>query len=138
MIPQVQSLIEEIESLPEGEIKTKLQAKIEEFSTKAINLTEQQKGRKVDYHTFSLRDDNGNLTGEIYAIYTVQPAEMLAASCMDDLVAGKRYMVGMKLWSTCVLKESDKEITENQARKLGMAGRLGVLIDVILPDVKKN
>lgn len=75
--------------------------------------------------------------GEIYVAYIRQPHLLTAIQVMDKLAIRQIWAAGLFAWDAMVLPESSTEINLDR-NKITICGRLGQMLDVALPDVKKN
>jgi hypothetical protein len=109
---------------------------LEMYQKKADELTVSNKA-KVTYEYF-LERENGNPTGKVFVAYVKQPHILAAAKCMDMIISKNLYQAGAMLWEICVLPESDSEVKVDGKYKLGLEGRLGLLLEVQAPEDKKK
>lgn len=110
---------------------------LNEFKENAAKLSEQKKS-KVDYEYFLEKDSNGNKTGKVFVAYIQQPHILAAAKCMDMLMAKNFYQAGSLMWDVMVLPETDTEVKVDGKYKIGLQGRLGLLLEVQAPEDKKK
>lgn len=77
--------------------------------------------------------------GDIYVCYIKQPHIMTAIAVMDKLNKKDLFSAGYIAWDAMVIgaPHSSKEI-EKYRFKLGLVGRLGFLLEMMIPDIKKN
>lgn len=101
------------------------------FESKAKKLSAELK-TVVTFETFTKED------GSIIVAYIKQPNPIAAARCMDMLYAGKIFEAGMMLWGACFIKEHSSAEVEDDKYKLGLSSKLGTLVDIQMPDLKKN
>lgn len=110
------------------------------FKDKAAALSLSLKA-EVTYEFFRERDKNKELVenGKIFVAYVRKPHAIVAARAMDCILAGKIFEAGGLLWQSCFLKtESSPEIESIDRYKVGLQGKLGSILDVQAPEVKKN
>lgn len=120
------------------QFQDEIDARIASFKQRAEDLSKEL-NIKVDFHTFTEREDNYNLTGNVFVAYTKQPHVLVAARAMDLLIANKDFEAGTLLWSSCfIVEHSSKEIENVDKYKLGLTGMLGKYLEIQAPDVKKN
>lgn len=108
--------------------------KYEDF---ALNLSQSLK-TKVTYEYWKEVDEEGKETGKIFSAYIRQPHILAAAKCMDMLLAKRFYEAGALMWESMVLPESDTEVKTIDKYKLGLEGRLGLMLQVQAPEDKKK
>ena len=95
------------------------------------------KKSKISFEYF-LEREGGEPTGKVFVAYVQQPHILAAAKCMDMLMAKNFYQAGSMMWDTMVLPESDIEVKTDGKYKLGLEGRLGLLLEVQAPEDKKK
>ncbi len=105
-----------------------------EFSEKCKEIAIEEKCGEV---TFEYAKDKK--TGELYVAYFKQPHEITAARAMDVLSRGNMFEAGQMLWEGCFLRKwSSPEIESKAGIKLGMKRNVGLMLDIQLPELKKN
>lgn len=115
-----------------------IQLEYDSIKKKADSISAELK-TEVEYFTFPEVLDNGEETGVVYVAFAMKPNIMAAAMAMDMILSGKVFEAGLKIWSACYLsKYSDSEIETNQKYKLGLSSKFGTLLDVQIPEIKKN
>lgn len=114
------------------EFITSVNAKAEELSKK-YNC-------KVSCETWTTDKDGNELPEEEFVVaYIREPHFLAAAKAFDALSNGRPAEAGGILWSSCVLLgngESSKEIEQTKYR-IGLQCKIGLSLDVIMPDKKK-
>lgn len=126
-------LIEGSENEYEGK---SLEDILKEYQDKADALSLTYKS-KVSFEYF-LEREGEKKTGRVFVAYLKQPHILAAAKCMDMLMAQNFYQAGSMMWETMVLQESDIEVRTDGKYKLGLEGRLGLLLEVQAPEDKKK
>jgi hypothetical protein len=113
---------EEIASLIEG-----FEKKAQELSTK-LRTT-------VRFETFTYTNDDKQVT-DVKVAYVRQPHNMVAVKAMDALVHERYYEAGNILFPSCFMEDESDKLSDNE--KLGLIGQIGFLLDIKVPDLKKN
>lgn len=121
----------------ELDTKDLIQKEIDGFEKKRIELEKTHGAIKM--YTFTEKDDKGEKTGKVFVGYLKQPHILAAARALDLVAAEKYNEAGIMLWDACFLeKESSREVSEIQKYKLGLVPYVGLQIDAVAPDIKKN
>lgn len=129
---------EKNEKQTQDEINSLIKEKIKGFEEEAKKLSEKL-NVKVIVETVTVRDDNNVPTGKVLKAFFKQPHIITAVRAMDLLSDKRFYECGFSLWDACIMHDiSDAEISDNDKYKIGICPKLSLLLDVVVPDLKKN
>jgi len=104
---------------------------LESFAARAESLTKDKK-KPVTFEYFIEGDD-------IYVAYLRTPPLLPSIRAFDFLSAGKAFEAGFQLFESVFIPEdSDKIVEEDESMKIGLCGKIGLLLRATYPQAKKN
>lgn len=104
---------------------------LNDFKAKAESLTKDKK-KPVTFE-YTLDGD------DVYVAYIRTPSLIPSIRAFDFLSAGKAFEAGFQLFENVfIAEESDKMFDEDEAMKIGLCGKIGLLLKAKYPEAKKN